>query len=115
MNKIFDQLGLSNMSNEEIILAINELENEKKRRAKVDRRNSAIEFRQALEKFINSGAYADFEGTCSVSPYDIEFVLGCDCQWEEDDVDAVEISIFDRDILLCMKNELTQQIGNYEG
>ena len=115
MATYFDKIGLSNMSNEEIALAINELENEKKRRTKIDKRNSAIEFRQALEKFINSGAYEDFEGFCSLSPYDIDLVFDCDCNWDESDINTVEMSVFNREILLCMKQELTQQIGNYEG
>ena len=115
MEQFFEGLTLKQLSDEEIALAISELENEKKRRAKIDKQNSAIEFRQALEKFIKSGAYADFQATCSMTPYDIDFVLGCDCEWNEDDVDAVEVSVFDREVLLCMKNELTQKIGNYKG
>ena len=34
MEKYFDNIGLSNMSNEELVLAINELNEEKKKREK---------------------------------------------------------------------------------
>lgn len=115
MANIFDNKDLVKMSSEELVLAINELENEKKRRAKIDKRNSAIEFREALDKFMNSGAYGDFSIECALSPHDCDIIWDCDTEYSDYDIESIGFNAFDYDILLTMKNELTRRIGNYEG
>ena len=115
MAKIFDSLGLSNMSNEEIALAINELNEEKKRREKVGKRQAALELREALGRFLDSGASEDFSLDIELMGCDVEVYFDDYKNYDETDVNYVVFDVFERDILLHIKNELTRCVGNYEG
>lgn len=115
MEKYFDKIGLSNMSNEELVLAINELENEKKRREKISKRQAALELREALGRFLDSGASEDFSLNIELMGCDVEVYFDDYKNYDETDVNYVVFDVFERDVLLHIKNELTRCIGNYEG
>ena len=51
MAKYFDNIGLSNMSNEEIVLAINDLNEEKKRRENEKKYQVALNLRNSRKAF----------------------------------------------------------------
>lgn len=111
MEKMFDPVGLSNMSNEEIVLAINELNEEKKRREKKKKYEVALNLRNALREFLESGAECDFSmvmGIAGCELLDIE--VECDCNWYKDDLNYVEFDPFDTDILRNICNELTRHL-----
>lgn len=115
MNAFLSERHLSEMSKEHIDLLIEGLTKEKERRAKLEKRNIVIEFREALDKFINSGAYGDFSIECALSPHDCDIIWDCDTECSDYDIESIGFNAFDYDILLTMKNELTRCIGNYEG
>ena len=115
MEKMFDPVGLSNMSNEEIILAINELNEEKKRREKVSKRQAALDLRDALGRFLDSGASEDFSLDIELMGCDVEVYFDDYKNYDETDVNYVVFDVFERDVLLHIKNELTRCVGNYEG
>lgn len=112
MEKKFD---LSNMSSEEIILAINELNEERKRREKMDKRRSAIALRDALKAFLDTGASEDFSRDIELVGGDVTVYLDDNRFFDDYDVDYVVFDVFEKDVLLQMLNELTGCIGNYEG
>jgi len=115
MEKMFDPVGLSNMSNEEIILAINELNEEKKRREKVSKRQAALDLRDALGRFLDSGASEDFSLDIELMGCDVEVYFDDYKNYDETDINYVVFDVFERDVLLHIKNELTRCVGNYEG
>ena len=114
MAKYFDKLGLSNMSNEELILAINELNEEKKRREKEKRYQVALNLRNALRDFLDSGAECDYSVIMGLSGSDLlDLEIDNDCDWCLDDVNYVEFDPFDTGVLREIMNELTRSLGKY--
>ena len=72
--------------------------------------------REALHKFIESGAETDFSVIHTMSGCDlIDIEVECDCEWCQDDINYVEFDPFDTGLLRAILNELTRNIGNYEG
>lgn len=115
MEKFFESNTLSRMSNEDIALAINELNEEKKRRQKINRRQAALELREALGRFLDSGASEDFSLDIELMGCDVEVYFDNYKNYDETDVNYVVFDVFERDVLLHIKNELTRCVGNYEG
>lgn len=108
MAKIFDSVGLSNMSNEEIVLAINELNEEKQRREKQKKYQIALNLRNALREFLDNGVECDFSRIYCMSGNEL---LGIACDCEIEDLDYVEFDPFDTGILREILNELTRSLG----
>ena len=113
--KVFREEDLHKMTNEEIELALKEFGNERERRRRVDKRNSAINLREALHNFLNIGAENDFDVICSLTTCDVDVCFECCSDASEGDIDCVEFNPFNREILLAIYDELTKRIGNYEG
>lgn len=112
MEKMFNGVDLSNLSNEEIILAINELNEEKKRREKEKKYQVALNLRNALREFLDSGAECDYSMVYGMSGCDlIDLEVDSDCDWYKDDINFVEIDPFDSCLLREIMNELTRSLG----
>ena len=112
---IKQELDLMKLTNEELVLLMNQIDQETKRRRRIDRRNAVLEFREALGKFLDSGAYGDFNTDCRLSMCDLDICWGCDVDYDEEWIEDITFNPFERDVLLSIKNELTRNIGNYEG
>ncbi len=112
MATYFDKLGLSNMSNEELALAIVELNEEKQRREKEKKYQVALNLRNALREFLDSGAECDYSMVYGMSGCDlIDLEVDSDCDWYKDDINFVEIDPFDTCLLREIMNELTRSLG----
>ncbi len=109
------ELNFTTMSGEDLRELMRVLEDEKKRREKIDKRTSAMDLRDALGRFIDSGANNDFWTTCSLDTSDVDVTFYEDTICSEGEIEWVEFNPFNREILLALKNELTRNIGNYEG
>ena len=109
------ELNLTTISNEDLRELMRVLEDEKKRREKIDKRASAMDLRDALGRFIDSGANNDFWTACSLDTSEVGVVFYEDTICSEGEIEWVEFNPFNREILLALKNELTRNIGNYEG
>lgn len=111
MNKMFNSVDLANMSNEEIVLAINELNEEKKRREKEKKYEAALNLRNALRKFLDSGAEYDYSVNMRISGCELlDIEVDCDSDWYQDDLNSVEFDPFDTSILREIMNELTRSL-----
>ena len=112
MNKMFNNVDLSNLSNEEIVLAINELNEEKKRREKEKKYQVALNLRNALREFLDSGAECDYSMVYGMSGGELlDIEVECDSNWYKDDLDYVEFDPFDSCLLREIMNELTRSLG----
>lgn len=109
------EMNFTAMSNEDLRELMKVLEGEKKRREKIDKRTSAIDLRDALSRFIDTGANYDFGATCSLTVCDVDVIFDFDSDATEDDIRNIEFNAFNRAILLDIRNELERCIGNYEG
>lgn len=115
MEKMFNGVDLSNLSNEEIILAINELNEEKKRREKEKKYQVALNLRNALREFLDSGAECDYSVVMGMSGCDLlDIEVENDCDWYKDDLNYVEFDPFDTSVLREIMNELTRSLGKLE-
>lgn len=111
MSVCFDKTGLSNMSNEEIILAINELNREKQRREKEKKYQVALNLRNALREFLDSGTAYDYSIVYGISGADLlDIEVENDCDWYKDDLNYVEFDPFDTCLLREIMNELTRSL-----
>jgi c-di-AMP phosphodiesterase-like protein len=109
MATYFEKIGLSNMSNEELVLAINELNEEKKRREKEKKYQVALNLRNALREFLDSGAEYDFSVVMGLSGCDLlDIEVDNVCDWCKDDINYVEFDPFDTSVLREIMNELTR-------
>lgn len=112
MNKMFNNVDLSNMSNEEIILAINELNEEKKRREKEKKYQVALNLRNALREFLDSGAECDYSVVYGMSGGELlDIEIEYECDYGKEDINYVEFDPFDTGILREILNELTRSLG----
>lgn len=112
MEKYFDKIGLSNMSNEELALAIKELNEEKQRREKQKKYQIALNLRNALRDFLDSGAECDFSMVMGIAGCDLlDIEVDNDCDWCKDDINYVEFDPFDTWVLREIMNELTRSLG----
>ena len=112
MEKYFDKIGLSNMSNEELVLAINELNEEKKRREQEKKYQVALNLRNALRDFLDSGAEYDYSLIYGISGGDLlDIEVENDCEWYKDDLNYVEFDPFETCLLREIMNELTRSLG----
>ena len=112
MAKYFDNIGLSNMSNEEIVLAINDLNEEKKRRENEKKYQVALNLRNALREFLDSGAECDYSMVYGMSGCDLlDLEVDNDCDWCKDDLNFVEFNPFETCLLREIMNELTRSLG----
>jgi hypothetical protein len=112
MAKYFDKIGLSNMSNEEIVLALNDLNEEKKRRENEKKYQLALNLRNALREFLDSGAECDYSVVMGMSGCDLlDIEVENDCDWYKDDLNYVEFDPFDTSVLREIMNELTRSLG----
>ena len=110
------EMDFTRMSNADLKELMRVLDDEKKRRERIDKRASAMDLREALGRFIDSGANHDFSTVCSLDTSDVDIIFYDDCRnCSEEDIECVEFDPFDREILLMIKNELTWCIGNYKG
>jgi hypothetical protein len=110
------ELNFTTISNEELRELMRVLDDEKKRRERIDKRTSAMDLREALGRFLDSGANYDFGTTCSLEVSDVDVVFYNDNPtFSCEDVEWIDFNPFDREVLLSIKNELTRCIGNYEG
>jgi hypothetical protein len=112
MEKYFEKIGLSNMSNEELALAIKELNEEKKRREKEKRYEVALNLRNALRDFLDNGAESDFSMVMGIAGCDLlDIEVDNDCDWCKDDINYVEFDPFDTVILVEIMNEITRSLN----
>jgi hypothetical protein len=112
MEKYFEKIGLSNMSNEELALAIKELNEEKKRREQEKKYQVALNLRNALREFLDSGAECDYSVVMGMSGCDLlDIEVENDCDWYKDDLNYVEFDPFDTSVLREIMNELTRSLG----
>lgn len=112
MEKFFESSALSRMSNEDIALAINELNEEKQRREKEKKYQVALNLRNALREFLDSGAECDFSMVMGLSGCDLlDIAVECDCDYGREDINYVEFDPFDTMILKEIMNELTRSLG----
>lgn len=112
MEKYFEKIGLSNMSNEELALAIKELNEEKQRREKEKKYQVALNLRNALREFLDSGAECDYSVVYGMSGCDLlDIEVECDCDYGKEDVNYVEFDPFDSCLLREILNELTRSLG----
>ena len=112
MEKYFEKIGLSNMSNEELALAINELNEEKKRREKEKKYQVALNLRNALREFLDNGAECDYSLVFGMSGCDLlDLEVECDCDYGREDINYVEFDPFDSCLLREIMNELTRSLG----
>ena len=109
MEKYFEKIGLSNMSNEELVLAINELNEEKKRREKEKKYQVALNLRNALREFLDNEAECDYSMVFGMSGCDLlDIEVDNICDWCKEDVNYVEFDPFDSCLLREIMNELTR-------
>lgn len=111
---MFNKIDLSNLSNEEIILVINELNEEKKRREKEKRYQVALNLRNALREFLDNEVECDYSvvvGLTGCELLDIDIDIEDAGDWCLDDVNYVEFDPFDTSVLKEIMNELTRSLG----
>ena len=112
MNKIFNGVDLRNLDNEGLALAIKELNEEKQRREKEKKYQVALNLRNALREFLDSGAECDYSMVYGMSGCDLlDLEVDNDCDWCRDDINFVEIDPFDTCLLREIMNELTRSLG----
>ena len=109
------ELNFTTISNEDLRELMRVLEDEKKRRERIDKRTAAMDLREALGRFLDSGANYDFSVVCSLDTSDADVIFYEDSYCSEGEVETIEFDPFNREVLLTIKNELTRCIGNYEG
>ena len=112
---ILNDLNVEKLTNEQLVKLKDIIAKEEERRIKIDKRNAAIQFREALGNFIDSGACYDFAVVCCLDTGDADVIFYEDSYCSEGEVDTIEFNPFNREVLLVLKNELTRRIGNYEG
>ena len=112
---IKQEFDFTALTNEELSLLVENLQSEKKRREKMGKRQAALELREALGRFLDSGASEDFSLDIELMGCDVEVYFDDYKNYDETDVNYVVFDVFERDVLLHIKNELTRCIGNYEG
>ena len=109
IEKEFDPTTLTN---EEIVLLIDNLQNEKKRREKEKKYQIALNLRNALRDFLDCGAECDYSVIMSLSGSDLlDLEVETECDWYLDDVNYVEFDPFDTSVLREIMNELTRSLG----
>ena len=112
MKKMFNGIDLSNLSNEELVLAINELNEEKQRREKEKKYQVTLNLRNALREFLDSGAEYDFSMVMGISGCELlDLEVENDCDWCKEDINYVEFDPFDTEVLREIMNELTRSLG----
>ena len=112
MSKIFNGIDLRNLDNEGLALAIKELNEEKQRREKEKKYQVALNLRNALREFLDSGAECDYSLVYGLSGCDLlDLEVECDANWYKDDLNYVEIDPFDTCLLREIMNELTRSLG----
>ena len=112
---IKQEFDFTALTNEELSLLVENLQSEKKRREKMGKRQAALELREALGRFLDSGASEDFSLDIELMGCDVEVYFDDYKNYDETDVNYVVFDVFERDVLLHIKNELTRCVGNYEG
>ena len=99
----------TNLTNEEIVLLIDNLQNEKKRREKEKRYEVALNLRNALRDFLDNEAECDFSIVYGMSSDDLlDLEVDNDCVWCKEDLNYVEFDPFDTCLLREIMNELTR-------
>ena len=105
----------TNLTNEEIVLLINDLQKEKTRREKEKKYQIALNLRNALREFLDSGAECDYSVVMGLSGCDLlDLEVENDCDWCLEDVNYVEFDPFDIGVLREIMNELTRSLGKLE-
>ena len=100
------------MSNEELALAIKELNEEKQRREKEKKYQVALNLRNALREFLDNGAECDYSLVFGMSGCDLlDLEVECDCDYGREDINYVEFDPFDSCLLREIMNELTRSLG----
>lgn len=112
MNKMFNGIDLRNLDNEGLALAIKELNEEKQRREKEKKYQVALNLRNALREFLDSGAECDYSVVYGMSGGELlDIDIDKDCDWYIDDLNYVEFDPFDTSVLREIMNELTRSLG----
>ena len=72
----------------------------------------ALNLRNALRDFLDSGAEYDYSVIMGLSGSDLLDVdINSDCDWYIDDLNYVEFDPFDTSVLREIMNELTRSLG----
>ena len=109
---IKQELDLTTLTNEELNLLVENLKNEKQRREKEKKYQLALNLRNALREFLDSGAECDYSMVYSMSGCDlIDLEVDNICDWYKDDLNFVEFDPFDSCLLREICNELTRSLG----
>lgn len=112
MSKMFNGIDLRNLDNEGLALAIKELNEEKQRREKEKKYQVALNLRNALREFLDSGAECDYSLVYGISGGDLlDIEVENDCEWYKDDLNYVEFDPFETCLLREIMNELTRSLG----
>ena len=112
MNKIFNNVDLRNLDNEGLAIAIKELNEEKQRREKEKKYQVALNLRNALREFLDSGSEFDYSVIVGISGGELlGLEVECDCDYGTEDINYVEFDPFDTEILRDIMNELTRSLG----
>ena len=112
MNKMFNGIDLRNLDNEGLALAIKELNEEKQRREKEKKYQVALNLRNALREFLDSGAECDYSVVYGMSGGELlGLEVEYDCNYSTEDINYVEFDPFDTMILKEIMNELTRSLG----
>ena len=109
---IKQEFDLTKLTNEELNLLADNLKNEKQRRDKEKKYQLALNLRNALREFLDSGAECDYAMVYSMSGCDlIDLEVDNICDWYKDDLNFVEFDPFDSCLLREICNELTRSLG----
>ena len=104
----------TNLTNEELNLLVENLQKEKKRREQEKKYQVALNLRNALREFLDSGAECDYSVVMGISGCDLlDIEVENDCDWYKDDLNYVEFDPFDTSVLREIMNELTRSLGKF--
>lgn len=105
-------VNFSDWSTGELEALLKAVETEKKRREKEKKYQVALNLRNALREFLDSGAECDFAMVMGLSGCDLlDLEVDNDCDWCKEDINYIEFDPFDTEILKNICNELTRCLG----
>ena len=114
MKMIKTEFDPTNLTNEELNLLVENLQNEKKRREKEKKYQVALNLRNALRDFLDCGAECDYSMVYGMSGCDLlDLEVECESNWYKDDLNYVEFDPFDSCLLKEIMNELKFNFNCY--
>lgn len=109
---IKQEFDFTALTNEELAILVESSQKEKQRREKEKKYQVALNLRNALREFLDSGAECDYSVIMGLSGSDLlDLEVENDCDWYLDDVNYVEFDPFDTNVLREIMNELTRSLG----